>query len=73
MNCPTNKKLHLNEFDAEDALVESRIKSSIGALNIYQCESCNYWHLTSQGEDLVKSRNDLQLRIEEGIRASKWG
>ncbi len=72
MNCSTGKKLHLNEFDAVDALVESRIRSTLGANNIYQCDSCGYWHLTSSGDDLVIEREDLRLKIEEGIRASKW-
>ena len=72
MNCPSGKRVLLNELDAEDALVESRVKSQAGALNIYKCEFCNYWHLTSKGDDLLVGREDLIKRVELGILGSKY-
>lgn len=71
-HCITKKRSYQNKEDAENALVYSRISSgSSGARNIYLCDDCGYWHLTSRGElsEVVKSR---QREIDLAREANKF-
>jgi hypothetical protein len=46
----SNKRKYSTEALAIDALLEARIRfSTNSAVTVYQCENCNDWHLTSQG------------------------
>lgn len=59
----TGKKSHLSKEAAEEALLQARIQfPSNTAVNVYQCEVCDEWHLTSQGEINPK----LKQAIEDG-------
>lgn len=56
VRCVSGKRAYEKQEDAEDALIRSRINSGEhGAKNIYLCDDCGHWHLTSKGplSDLI--------------------
>lgn len=67
MRCSTGKIKYSSSSLAEAALIESHIKRNFppeqGPQNIYLCEYCGNWHLTSRSVD----RNQrLQELIDSG-------
>lgn len=75
--CSTGKRAFFDEEAAIEALIQSKIdhhhKIDQGAINVYRCEFCNEWHLTSKGE-LHKVLNEPQVlsRIKRGQTGRYW-
>jgi hypothetical protein len=65
--CPTYKKVYLTESIAEEALISAWITYNYaqgsGPINIYICEDCGYYHLTSKGP--------MNKKLEEQIASGK--
>ncbi len=74
MSCSTKK----NEYDtieaAEVALIDTRIRFlGNAAVNVYQCEICGLWHLTSKGVVNVKLQEMIDSgALEEEIKKFEW-
>ncbi|MCO4818882.1 MAG: hypothetical protein KC517_04605 [Bacteroidetes bacterium] len=74
MTCSTKK----NEYDtieaAEVALIDTRIRFlGNAAVNVYQCEICGLWHLTSRGVVNVKLQEMIDSgALEEEIKKFEW-
>ncbi len=78
MKCSTGKYQYMNEGLAETALIDQHIYKNFlpheGPQNVYECQVCGYWHLTSKAME----RNErLQEMIDSGEMkrkqtASKW-
>ena len=74
MTCSTKK----NEYDtieaAEVALIDTRIRFlGNAAVNVYQCEICGLWHLTSRGVVNVKLQEMVDSgALEEEIKKFEW-
>jgi hypothetical protein len=69
-----NKRSYAYENLALDALISARI-NFVGnsASNIYQCENCGNWHLTSSGPlhpKLLKALSDGE--ISKAQTALRW-
>jgi len=67
MHCPTGKNQYSTNFLAEMSLIDIHIHRNFlpdqGAQNVYQCEFCGAWHLTSKSQE----RNErLQQMIDSG-------
>ncbi|MAO64930.1 MAG: hypothetical protein CL666_08005 [Balneola sp.] len=67
MSCSTGKKEYPTRILAENALIEIHIDRNFppdqGPQNVYKCEFCGNWHLTSKSP----SRNErLQKMIDSG-------
>lgn len=67
MSCPSKKEIYDTRFLAETALIDLHVRRNFppdqGPQNVYQCEFCGMWHLTSKS--LI--RNDrLQKMIDSG-------
>ncbi len=67
MKCPTGKNQYSTEFLAEASLIDIHIYRNFqpdqGPQNIYQCEICGDWHLTSKS---LKRHDRLQEMIDSG-------
>lgn len=67
MTCPTGKNRYSTQFLAEAALIEIHIHRNFlpdqGPQNVYQCEYCGDWHLTSKSPARSKR---LQEMIDSG-------
>ena len=54
IKCSTNKKVYLTLELAEEALVQAHTRVDYrkgdGPMNVYRCDDCGYFHLTSQGQ-----------------------
>lgn len=54
IKCLTGKKGYQSQSLAEDALIEAHIQydygNRTGPVNVYKCEECGQYHLTSRGE-----------------------
>jgi len=78
MSCSTHKYEYLTRELAEDALIDQHIYKGFlpheGPQNIYECEICNSWHLTSKStqrnESLQKQMDSGELRRKQD--ASSW-
>lgn len=78
MSCPTGKYQYYNQDLAETALIDQHIYKGFlpheGPQDVYECEFCGYWHLTSKSAE----RNQrLQEMIDSGEmrrkqEGSKW-
>ncbi|SMO39640.1 hypothetical protein [Gracilimonas mengyeensis] len=67
MHCSTGKNQYPTKFLAETALIEIHIERNFppdqGPQDVYKCEFCGDWHLTSKSP----SRNErLQKMIDSG-------
>ncbi|WP_340105529.1 hypothetical protein [Rhodohalobacter sp. 8-1] len=67
MDCPTGKNVFTTKFLAETALIDIHIHRNFppdqGPQNVYKCEFCGGWHLTSKS----LNRNErLQEMIDSG-------
>ena len=74
MTCSSKKQEYENIEAAEVALIDARIRF-VGntAVNVYECEICGLWHLTSKGE--VNSRLQEMIdsgALEEEIKKFEW-
>lgn len=75
ITCVTHKKVFLTLQQAEDALVEARVKyqNPLGPVGVYHCEECGYFHLTSKGTMNDKLKNHIdsgKLKLEKD--AAHW-
>lgn len=75
--CPSGKKIYSSESLAIDALIEANVQFEFGnrpgPINIYRCDDCAHYHLTSKGTMNEK----LARLIKEGTlgkmrRAAQW-
>lgn len=67
MSCSTGKNQYPTQLIAEEALIEIHVQRNFppdqGPQNVYQCEICGDWHLTSKSAN----RNErLQKMIDSG-------
>jgi hypothetical protein len=64
--CPSGKVIYFSQTLAEDALLEAWIRNHYtkgqGPVNVYQCEDCGNFHLTSKGE----MNHQLKQSIDNG-------
>lgn len=76
-SCPSSKRAYLTQQMAEDVLIDlwnnNDYATGQGPVNIYQCEDCGMFHLTSKGETNEK----LKKHLAEGNHrlhrtASRW-
>jgi hypothetical protein len=67
MKCSTGKNQYATQFLAETSLIDIHIHRNFqpdqGPQNIYQCEICGDWHLTSKSP---KRHDRLQEMIDSG-------
>ncbi|OEK02059.1 hypothetical protein BFP97_11235 [Roseivirga sp. 4D4] len=78
MSCSTRKYQYYTQDLAETALIDQHIYKGFlpheGPQNVYECDQCGHWHLTSKAPE----RNSrLQEMIDSGEmkrkqEASKW-
>lgn len=78
MSCPTRKYEYYTQDLAETALIDQHIYKGFqaheGPQNVYECDHCGAWHLTSKAPE----RNPrLQEMVDSGEmkrkqEASKW-
>jgi len=77
MKCPSGKRAYPTKERAEEVLVETKIKfrnpMEIGPVNVYECQDCGNFHLTSQGEisDVLKS-DKIKKEIDREREARHW-
>ena len=76
-SCPTRKRSYFDEDAALEALIQSKIDNqhsiNEGAINVYECEFCNEWHLTSKGKvHPLLSEPETQERIKKGQIGKYW-
>jgi len=78
MNCSTGKNQYSTKSLAETSLIDIHIHRNFqpdqGPQNVYQCEFCGEWHLTSK---TLKRNERLQEMIDSGEmrrlqRARRW-
>ncbi len=78
MNCPSGKNQYSTKFLAETSLIDIHIYRNFppdqGPQNVYQCDICGAWHLTSNSP---KRNERLQEMIDSGEmrrqqRARQW-
>ena len=71
MSCITGKMQYLSHGLAEDALIDQHVRKRFvqgqGPVNVYECEFCGHWHLTSKGE----MNERLQEEMDSGELARK--
>jgi hypothetical protein len=78
MSCTTGKTQHSTKIDAETALVEIHIDRNFprdrGPQNVYKCEFCGEWHLTSKSpgrnERLQKMIDSGEMKLKQ--QARRW-
>lgn len=78
MKCSSSKYQYISKELAETALIDQHIYKGFlpneGPQNVYECNVCGYWHLTSKSPE----RNErLQQMIDSGEMkrkqlGSKW-
>lgn len=76
-SCITKKKSYPTREIAEDALIEARIQYEYpeggGPVNVYQCEDCGDFHLTSKGPVNGKLAAHLsEGKIKRQKEAGHW-
>gem|GEM_PF-204914 len=75
--CVSGKRLYPTEMVAEDVLIELWNKNDYprdhAPVNVYRCDDCGYYHLTSRGpmnQRLAQYLSTNKARIEK--EATKW-
>ncbi len=67
MSCPSHKYEYMSKELAETALIDQHIYKNFlpheGPQNVYECELCGGWHLTSKS---VSRNEQLQEMIDSG-------
>lgn len=76
-SCPSGKRMYETVQLAEDVLIELWTKNDYrenqGPVNIYRCDDCGFFHLTSRGEmnaNLAQYLSSDKVRINKA--ANKW-
>lgn len=77
IKCSSGKKVYVTRELAEEALIGARTRfdypAGKGPVNVYQCEDCSYFHLTSKGgvnDALAKRQKDGT--IDRDKEADAW-
>lgn len=77
LKCSTGKRVYLSREQAEEALIGARTRFDYakgqGPVNVYVCEDCGYFHLTSKG--VINPVLDRQLKegkIDREKEADAW-
>jgi hypothetical protein len=76
-SCPSKKRRFYTENEALEALYDTKIKfqqrPDQGPVNVYCCDWCDGWHLTSVGNLHPTLRDETKLkRIAQEQIASDW-
>ena len=78
MKCSSGKYQYMSQDLAETALIDQHIYKGFlpheGPQNVYECQICGYWHLTSKASEQNPRLTEM---IESGEmkrkqEASKW-
>jgi hypothetical protein len=76
IKCPTGKRVYITEILAEDALIDAHSRNNYagtGPINIYRCEDCGYYHLTSKGKMNEKLAQQIANgKIKRQQDANQW-
>ena len=73
MDCVTGKVCFETKEQAEEALVNNRIRYNSGPTTFYQCNDCGFFHFTSQGsEHSSLSDEETKDRIDRERDAGFW-
>ena len=78
MSCSTGKYQYISKQLAEDALIDQHIYKGYlpheGPQDVYECDICGYWHLTSKwGTRSARLQEEIdsgELRRKQ--EASRW-
>lgn len=77
MACSTGKKQFSSQELAEEALIQLHAVNDFsgqkGPVNVYLCDICGYYHLTSKGDvnpRLLDEQKKGRLRIQQ--QAARW-
>ena len=75
--CVTGKKMFPSMETAEDALINAWVRFSYpdgaGPVNVYRCDDCGHFHLTSSGEMNARLSQYLKEgKIERQRDAAFW-
>lgn len=78
MSCPSHKYEYMSKEMAETALIDQHIYKGFlpheGPQNVYECDMCGAWHLTSKAPNRSEA---LQEMIDSGEmrrkqNANRW-
>lgn len=77
IKCVSGKKVYLTREHAEEALIGAHTRydyaNGQGPVNVYQCEDCGYYHLTSKGTlNDVLARQKQAGKIDRDKEAAAW-
>ena len=80
MSCPTGKYQYLSEGLAEDALIDQHVRKRFapgqGPVNVYECDICGHWHLTSKGELNARLKSEIDsgalVKKQQGSDYDQW-
>ena len=73
MDCVTKKVCFETKELAEEALINNRVRFNTGPNNVYLCDDCGYYHLTSQGQESTNlSDEKIKQRITRERDAGFW-
>ncbi|HMV09565.1 MAG TPA: hypothetical protein PK325_17475 [Cyclobacteriaceae bacterium] len=77
IKCVSGKKIYLTQEQAEEALVGAHTRFDYakghGPINVYQCEDCSYYHLTSKGTvNDVLAKRQKEGKIDRDKEADAW-
>ena len=76
-NCPSHKNEYYSQVLAEEALIDLHARNNYatgeGPVNVYLCNACHHWHLTSTGglnSELLEQIKNGELKKKQ--RAFQW-
>lgn len=77
IKCVTGKKAYLTQELAEEALIGAHTRFDYGKgqgpVNVYRCEDCGNFHLTSKGTINAKLNRQLKEgKIDREKQANDW-
>ncbi len=77
MSCVTGKRQYDTEQQALDGLISARSKAffreNSGPINVYECDDCGAWHLTSKGaQHPILSDAGIQKNIKDQHVSDYW-
>ena len=69
-----SKREFQTKTQAEEALIQSHIIFTSTAINYYQCDTCDQYHLTSKGSrNPILDDNDVKQKIKREQQSREWG
>lgn len=78
MKCSTGKYQYMSQDLAETALIDQHIYKGFlpheGPQNVYECQNCGYWHLTSKATEQNPRLAEMIAsgEMKRKQEASKW-